>query len=217
MTGQCAIREEGESSGHENLQLFNKHLTKSALSTCKVRALAIPCVLRRTKSVWYWHFPFFAQRFEVDVRRVSPQFHLCLTWSRSSRVTARISCRRRSWHKSPPGRKSSAGSKSRRDTDDKIKEYNLEMYSKGAVMMENLACWSGFGHNPKQGLKRFQDTRFKSLQKIVQCFFRKHYWFWHIRLLGSNYPPPSNSHHQDYYIFSRESQPKPSFVTFRGG
>ena len=26
-------------------------------------------------------------------------------------------------------------------------------------------------------------------------------------------PPPSKSHHQDYYIFSRESQPKPSFAT----
>ena len=31
-------------------------------------------------------------------------------------------------------------------------------------------------------------------------------------------PPPSNSHHQDYCIFSRRSQPKPSFatVTVRG-
>ncbi len=29
-------------------------------------------------------------------------------------------------------------------------------------------------------------------------------------------PPPSNSHHQDYYIFSRESQPKPSFATVTG-
>ena len=28
-----------------------------------------------------------------------------------------------------------------------------------------------------------------------------------------NYPPPSNSHHQDYSIFSRESRTKPSFVT----
>ncbi len=28
-----------------------------------------------------------------------------------------------------------------------------------------------------------------------------------------NYPPCSNSHRQDYSIFSRESQPKPSFVT----
>ena len=28
--------------------------------------------------------------------------------------------------------------------------------------------------------------------------------------------PPSNSHHQDYYIFSRESQPKPSFATITG-
>ena len=26
-------------------------------------------------------------------------------------------------------------------------------------------------------------------------------------------PPPSNSYHKDYSIFSRESQPKPSFVT----
>ena len=31
-----------------------------------------------------------------------------------------------------------------------------------------------------------------------------------------NYPPPSNSDHQDYYIFNRESQPKPSFVTVTG-
>ena len=30
------------------------------------------------------------------------------------------------------------------------------------------------------------------------------------------YPPPSNSHHQDYYIFSRESRPKPSFATVTG-
>ena len=30
---------------------------------------------------------------------------------------------------------------------------------------------------------------------------------------GWNYPGPSNSHHQDYSIFSRESQLKPSFVT----
>ena len=30
-------------------------------------------------------------------------------------------------------------------------------------------------------------------------------------------PPPSNSHHQDYYIFSRESQPKPSFPLLLGG
>ena len=29
-------------------------------------------------------------------------------------------------------------------------------------------------------------------------------------------PPPSNSHHQDYYIFSRGSQPKPSFATVTG-
>ena len=29
-------------------------------------------------------------------------------------------------------------------------------------------------------------------------------WMW---------PPPSNSDHQDYYMFSRESQPKPSFTT----
>ena len=34
-----------------------------------------------------------------------------------------------------------------------------------------------------------------------------------------NYPPPSNSHHQDYYMFNRESLPKlpkPSFVTVTG-
>ena len=29
-------------------------------------------------------------------------------------------------------------------------------------------------------------------------------------------PLPSNSDHQDYYIFSRESQPKPSFATITG-
>ena len=29
-------------------------------------------------------------------------------------------------------------------------------------------------------------------------------------------PLPSNSHHQDYYIFSRGSQPKPSFATVTG-
>ena len=29
-------------------------------------------------------------------------------------------------------------------------------------------------------------------------------------------PPPSNSHHQDYSIFSRASQPKPSFATVTG-
>ena len=34
-----------------------------------------------------------------------------------------------------------------------------------------------------------------------------------IRCMCWNYPPPSNSHHQDYYIFNMESQPKPSFVT----
>ena len=30
------------------------------------------------------------------------------------------------------------------------------------------------------------------------------------------WPPPSNSDHQDYYIFYRESQPKPSFATITG-
>lgn len=105
------FREEGESSGHENLQLFNKHLTKSELRTCKVRALAkmhleayqISLILAfclLCAEVW--------SRCSSGFTPVSP----CLTWSRSSRVTARISCRRRSWHKSPPGRKSSAGSKS---------------------------------------------------------------------------------------------------------
>ena len=29
-------------------------------------------------------------------------------------------------------------------------------------------------------------------------------------------PPPSNSEHQDYFIFSRGSQPKPSFATVTG-
>ena len=29
-------------------------------------------------------------------------------------------------------------------------------------------------------------------------------------------PPASNSHHQDYSIFNRESQPKPLFVTITG-
>ena len=32
-------------------------------------------------------------------------------------------------------------------------------------------------------------------------------WMW---------PPHSNSDYQDYYIFSRGSQPKPSFPTVRG-
>ena len=31
-----------------------------------------------------------------------------------------------------------------------------------------------------------------------------------------NYPPRSNSHHQDYEIFSRESRTKPSFVAVTG-
>ena len=30
-------------------------------------------------------------------------------------------------------------------------------------------------------------------------------------------PPPSNSDHQDYYIFSRESRTKPSFPLLLGG
>ena len=34
-------------------------------------------------------------------------------------------------------------------------------------------------------------------------------------LLGTT-PQPSNSHHQDYSLFSRESQPKPSFMTVTG-
>ena len=31
--------------------------------------------------------------------------------------------------------------------------------------------------------------------------------------VDGNYPPTSKSDHQDSYLFSRESQPKPSFVT----
>ena len=40
----------------------------------------------------------------------------------------------------------------------------------------------------------------------------------HFKVEGLNWvvPPPSNSHHQDYYIFSRGSQPKPSFATVTG-
>ena len=36
---------------------------------------------------------------------------------------------------------------------------------------------------------------------------------WHDMTRSWVVPPPSNSHHQDYYIFSRGSQPKPSFAT----
>ncbi len=31
--------------------------------------------------------------------------------------------------------------------------------------------------------------------------------------IGWIYPTPSNSHDQEYYMFNRESQPKPSFAT----
>ena len=116
-----------------NLQLFNKHLTKNQHLEPRIKPelwrtsvfwgiyhffewdsnWVSKVIWKKKRSSRYHFFPFFAQRFEVDVLRVSPQFHLCLTWSRSSRVTARISCRRRSWHKSPPGRKSSAESKFR--------------------------------------------------------------------------------------------------------
>ena len=39
-----------------------------------------------------------------------------------------------------------------------------------------------------------------------------------IMMMPWMWPPHSNSDHQDYYIFSRGSQPKPSFptVTVRG-
>ena len=47
----------------------------------------------------------------------------------------------------------------------------------------------------------------KNFLKKSCCFSRRIHW---------NYPPPSNSHHQDYYIFNRESLPKPSFVTVIG-
>ena len=35
----------------------------------------------------------------------------------------------------------------------------------------------------------------------------------HMLIIIWDVPLPSNSHHQDYYIFSRESRTKPSFVT----
>ena len=47
-------------------------------------------------------------------------------------------------------------------------------------------------------------------------------WIWYLSIRVGNsfisliYPPPTNSHHQDLSIFSRESQPKPSFVTVTG-
>ena len=36
------------------------------------------------------------------------------------------------------------------------------------------------------------------------------------KVCQETYPSPSNSHHQDYYIFSREPIYKPSFVTVTG-
>ncbi len=41
---------------------------------------------------------------------------------------------------------------------------------------------------------------------------------WYIRILYNLGCPPSqdSSHHQDYYILGRESQPKPSFATVTG-
>ena len=36
-------------------------------------------------------------------------------------------------------------------------------------------------------------------------------------LIGWVVPPPSKSHHQDYYIFSKESRTKPSFPLLLGG
>ena len=38
-------------------------------------------------------------------------------------------------------------------------------------------------------------------------------WYANIFLHSTCTPPPSNSHHQHYYMFIRESQPKPAFVT----
>ncbi len=50
--------------------------------------------------------------------------------------------------------------------------------------------------------KRFQNDLFFCGNKKSRIL-----WMW---------PPPSNSHHQEYYIFNRESQPKPSFATVTG-
>ncbi len=44
----------------------------------------------------------------------------------------------------------------------------------------------------------------------IQQIFENTSQLWIIRCV---WPPPSNSHHQDYYIFSGRSQPKPSFPT----
>ncbi len=44
-------------------------------------------------------------------------------------------------------------------------------------------------------------TSWEAWQKQLSYNIR---WVW---------PPPSNSHHQDYYILSRGSRPKPSFAT----
>ena len=47
------------------------------------------------------------------------------------------------------------------------------------------------------------------LHQLIWTIYINIPWVW---------PPPCNSDHQDYYIFNRESQPKPSFttVTVRG-
>ena len=43
------------------------------------------------------------------------------------------------------------------------------------------------------------------------------YYTWVLQAIYWIYPPPSNGHHQDCSILSRESQPKPSFATVTAG
>ena len=57
----------------------------------------------------------------------------------------------------------------------------------------------------------FSDGFQKAMEKIFGLFKRVSSGY-----LGCG-PPPSKSDHQDYYIFSRESQPKPSFPLLLGG
>ena len=69
------------------------------------------------------------------------------------------------------------------------------------------------------------------MQAYIMCLLYKHFmlirftsfyrWMpnlrWMKEVITWVVPPPSKSHHQDYYIFSRESQPKPSFPLLLGG
>ena len=63
------------------------------------------------------------------------------------------------------------------------------------------AGWSeGAGIACSKCRKAFEQSDRKKISSTRSCIL----W---------NYPPTSNSHHEDCSIFSRESQPKPSFVT----